>query len=86
MFEKSSGALIGYSDLKEINNLLMEVKRQQKNPEECKRPLAKAMIVFMVRELRIYKYKFVYVQLPAVNTKGANLFPIFRRFYIVLLD
>jgi len=44
------------------------------------------MIVFMVRELRIYKYKFVYVQLPAVNTKGANLFPIFRRFYIVLLD
>ena len=50
VFEKSSGALIGYSDLKEINNLLMEVKRQQKNPEECKRPLAKAMLVFMVRD------------------------------------
>jgi len=34
VFEKFSGALIGYSDLGEINNLLMEVERQQKNPEE----------------------------------------------------
>ena len=78
VFEKSSGAVIGYSDLGDINNILQDVERQFKNPDDYQRPLAKVMLVFMVRGL-FTSMKFVYAQFPAASTKGADLFPIFRQ-------
>lgn len=77
VFQKSSGALIGYSDLGEINNMLNDAERQYKNPDEHRRPLAKVMLVFMIRGL-FNKMKFAYAQFPAASTKGAELFPLFR--------
>ena len=78
VFEKSSGAIIGYSDLGDVNNILHDAKRQFKNPNDHRRPLAKVMLVFMVRGL-FTSMKFVYAQFPAASTKGADLFPIFRQ-------
>ena len=51
VFQKSSGALIGYTDLGEMNNILNDAERQYKNPDVHQRPLAKVMLVFMVRGL-----------------------------------
>ena len=48
VFQKSSGALEGYADLGEINNILGDAERQYKNPDKHQRPLAKVMLVFMV--------------------------------------
>ena len=78
VFEKSSGAVIGFSDLGDVNNILQDVERQFKNPNNYQRPLAKVMLVFMVRGL-FTSMKFVYCQFPAASTKGADLFPIFRQ-------
>ena len=51
VFEKSSGAVIEFSDLGDLNNILQDVERQFKNPNDHQRPLAKVMLVFMVRGL-----------------------------------
>jgi len=49
VFEKSTGSLVGYSDLEEVNNLLAEVEQHSKEPDTLqKRPLAKCMLVFMI--------------------------------------
>ena len=45
VFQKFSGALIGYQDLGEINNILHDAKSQSENPGNCNRPLAKRMLV-----------------------------------------
>ena len=78
VIQRSSGALIGYQDLGDINNILHDAENQIKNPGNCKRPLAKLMLVFMVRGL-FSSLKFPYVQFPASTTKGADLFPLFRQ-------
>ena len=76
VFQKSSGALIGYLDLGEINNILHDAKSQIENPGNCNRPLAKRMLVFMVRGI-FSSLKFPYAQFPASSTKGGDLFPLF---------
>ena len=79
VFEKSTGSLVGYSDLGEVNNLLAEVEQHSKEPDTLqKRPLAKCMLVFMIRGL-FNSLKFPYVQFPASSTKGAQLFPLLRK-------
>ena len=76
VFQKSSGALIGYQDLGDVNNLLHDAEDQINNPSNHRRPLAKLMLVFMVRGV-FTPLKFPYVQFPAAGTKGADLFPLF---------
>ena len=78
VFQRSSGALIGYQDLGDVNNILHDAESQVTNPNNCKRPLAKIMLVFMVRGL-FSSLKYPYVQFPASSTKGADLFPLFRQ-------
>ena len=75
VFNKASGALVGFHNLGEVNNLLGDLERELKNPN-TRRPLAKIMLVFMVRGL-FTSMKFPYVQFAAANTKGATLFPLF---------
>ena len=77
VFNKTSGALVGFHDLGEVNNLLGDMERELKNPN-TRRPLAKVMLVFMVRGL-FTAMKFPYVQFAATSTKGATLFPLFRQ-------
>jgi len=72
---KSSGAVIGYSNLG--ISILQDAERQQfKNPNDYQRPLAKVM-VFMIHGM-FTNMKFVYARFPAASTKNANLFPIFN--------
>ena len=73
VFEKSTG---GHSDLGDVNNLLAAAEQQSKEPDAMQQgPLAKCMLVFMVRGL-FNSLKFPYVQFPASSTKGAQLFPL----------
>ena len=52
VFEKSTGSLFGYTDLGDISNQLDEFMQSFKDhSESLSRPLAKAMLVFMVKGL-----------------------------------
>ena len=77
VFNKASGALVGFHDLGDVNNLFGDMERDLKNPNS-RRPLAKVMLVFMIRGL-FTPMKFPYIQFAAASTKGATLFPLFRQ-------
>ena len=50
-FDKHTGALVGYSDLGEVNNILSDYEKQLSSSHSMQTPMAKLMLVFMVREL-----------------------------------
>lgn len=77
-FDKHTGMLVGYADLGEINNLLLDYEQQYNGSGRMPRPLAKCMLVFMVRGL-FTSLKFPYVQFPAAKTKGADIFPLLKQ-------
>ena len=77
-FNKHTGELVSYADLGEINNLLDDYEQQIDGSETAPRALGKCMLVFMVRGL-FTPLKFPYVQFPAANTKGADIFPLVRQ-------
>ena len=45
VFQRSSGALVGYQDLGDVNNTLHDAESQIKNLNNFNRPLAKRMLV-----------------------------------------
>ena len=51
VFEKSTGALFGFTDLGETNNQLDDFEAMLKNDASLQRPLAKTMVVFMFKGL-----------------------------------
>jgi len=52
VYDKSTGRLTGYADLGEVNNLLVAAEQKFKGPSSnMQRPLAKCMLVIMVRGL-----------------------------------
>jgi len=77
-FDKHTGNLVGYSDLGEINNVLLDYEQHLENSGRTPRPLSKCMLVFMVRGL-FTSLKFPYLQYPASSTKGADIFPLLRQ-------
>ena len=77
-FDKHTGALVGYSDLGEINNILSDYEKQLSASHSTQRPMAKLMLVFVVRGF-FTSLKFPYVQLPAASTKGGDIFPLVRQ-------
>ena len=79
VYDKSTGTLTGYSDLEEVNTLLMAAEEKFKDPgSNMQRPLAKRMLVFMVRGL-FTSLKFPYAQFPAASPKGAQLCPLLHQ-------
>ena len=78
VFDKHSGAIIGYAEVGDVTNLLDTLEAQVDNPEGQMRPLAKCMLVFMVRGV-FTSLRYPYVQFSAVSTKGASLFPLLRK-------
>ena len=79
VYDKSTGRLTGYADLGEVNNLLVAAEQKFKGPSSnMQRPLAKCMLVIMVRGL-FNSLKFTYAQFPAASTKGAQLFPLLHQ-------
>ena len=77
VYDKHTGSLTGYSDMGEVNNLFMELE-QDKKSETSRRPLAKCVLVFMIRGL-FTSLKFPYAHFPTTSTTGAELFPILRK-------
>ena len=75
VFDKHSGSLTGFTDLGDVCNLLAEYEQQQNGDGSMnfRRPVAKCMVVFMVRGL-FTSLKFAYAQFPSTNTKGCDLF------------
>lgn len=79
VYDKNTGSLTGYANLGEINNLLMAAEQRFKDPiSNMQRPLAKCMLVIMVRGL-FNSLKFPHAQFPAATTKGAQLFPLLHQ-------
>ena len=77
-FNKHTGELIGYSDLGGVNNLLADYEQQLTTSNKSPRPLAKCMLMFMVRGL-FTSLKYPYVQFSAASTKGADIFSLVRQ-------
>lgn len=77
IFNKHNGCLIGFQDLGDMNNLIAKYENQHNENEGMflRRPLAKTMVVFMIRGL-FTNLKFPYAQFPAASAKGDDLFPL----------
>ena len=76
VFEKSTGALFGFTDLGDVGNQLDEfVQSFKSDNQSLPRPLAKAMLVFMVKGL-FNNISLPYAQFPVNSVKGGDIFPL----------
>ena len=76
VYEKHTGSLIGFANLGEMNNHLIDFERQLEHKSLENAPLAKTMMTFMVRGL-FTGLQFPYAQFPCVNVSGDLLFDPF---------
>lgn len=74
VFDKHSGKLIGFANLGEVNNHLIDL--EQSIASQTTPKLAKTMLVFMVRGL-FNKLQFPYAQFPALDLSGDLLYQPF---------
>ena len=76
VFDKSTGAMIGFTDLGEVSNQLSEFERSLNNDNpRLHRPLAKSMLVFMFRGL-FTNIALAFAQFPVTSVKGHDIFPL----------
>ena len=76
VFEKSTGALFGFTDLGETNNQLHDFEAMLKTDASAlQRPLAKTMVVFMFKGL-FTNTALPYAQFAASSLTGADMFPL----------
>lgn len=77
VFNKHTGALVGFVDLGSINNQLAKFERSlMSNTSSHSLPLAKSIVVFFVCGL-FTKLKFPYAQFPSMNLSGDLIFTPF---------
>ncbi len=76
IYEKHSGALIGFANLGEVNNHLLAFERTMSSDQSSPLPLAKSMMTFMVRGL-FTSLHFPYAQFPCAKVTGDLLFDPF---------
>ena len=78
VYERSTGNLIGYCDIGDINNdlQLLEKEYLEKDEESIKNLLAKTMMVLMIRGL-FTDLQFPYASFPTSNLTGEQMVPIF---------
>ncbi len=69
------GQITGFTNIGDINNHLMKFKKSIESGEK-EEPLAKSMLVVMVREL-FSKLQFAYAQFSCSSLNGCQLYPIF---------
>ena len=72
VYDKHQGSLIGFVNLGETNNKLLEFEAAL-SQESKKAPLASSMLVMMVRGL-FYKLNYPYAQFGCANLSGDQLF------------
>ena len=75
VYDKHSLQVIGFVNLGDINNQLLNFERAQTNnsQEAITPPIAKHMLVFMVRGI-FSELEFPYVRFPCANTSGDIVF------------
>lgn len=74
VYDKHSGALIGFVNIGETNKLLLEFEQRLEGEDEAVSfPLAKNMFVFMARGV-FSSLQFPYLQLPCASITGDLLF------------
>ena len=76
VFDKHNGAMIGYAKLGDINDHLLQFEQSLTEDQPSPPPLAKSMMVFMVRGL-FNKLQFPYAQLPCASLSGDLLYEPF---------
>ena len=76
VFDKHSGAMIGFTKLGDINDHLLKFERSLTEDQPSSPSLAKSMMVFMVRGL-FNKLGFPYTQFPCANLSGDLLYEPF---------
>ncbi len=72
VYDKHSGALLGFTDLGNVNNLLAEFERSLSSDAPTER-LSKSMLVIMVRGL-FTRLQFPYAQFACSSVTGDQLF------------
>ena len=75
VFKKSTGELVGFVDLGEINNDFLRYSNSE-SESMSELPLAKSVLFIMVRGLTS-NLTFPYAQFPVDSVKGSQLFPLF---------
>lgn len=70
------GAIVGFTNLGEVNDHLSAFERSFEDESESQEPLAKSMLVLMVRGL-FTKLQFPYVQFPCTKLHGYELYDLF---------
>ena len=76
IYDKHSGALIGFANLGEINTHLLHFEHSLSQGDSASQPLAKTMLTFMVRGL-FTSLRFPYAQFPCTKLTGDLLFDPF---------
>ena len=77
VFNKLTGSVTGFVDLGDINNHFNDMENLINNESNKRpnRPLAKTLLVFMIRGA-VTNFVFPYALYPAKSPKGCDLFPI----------
>ena len=76
VFDKHTGAMIGYTNLGDINEHLLHFERSLSDSAPATPKLAKTMMVFMVQGL-FSKLQFAYAQFPSADLSGDLLYEPF---------
>jgi hypothetical protein len=81
VYDKHSGRMIGYVDLGEVNNHLLEFEKSIEQDDNASTGLANSMLVMMVRGL-FSSLRFPYIQFPCTNLSGELMFrPFWQTVY-----
>lgn len=78
VYNKGSGSLIGFCDLGDVVQQLNDFEQNISSDTPIKRPLAKAMTVFMVRGV-FTNIKFPYAQFPMTSGTRYDLFLFYSK-------
>ena len=81
VYQKHTGELVGFADLGDVNNHLLAFERTVKGEKKVMPPLAKSMLVLMVKGL-FTPLKYAYAQFPCAKLTGGLLFdPFWKAIY-----
>ena len=75
VYDKHSGKLIGFVDLGDINNHLLQLEKSLMQGQSLQ-SLSKSMLVVMIRAL-FSSFQFPYAQFPCSSLTGDQLFNVF---------
>lgn len=70
------GAIIGFTNLGEVNLHLSEFEASTKDSKDSREPLANSMLVLMVRGL-FNDLEFPYAQFPCTSLAGHQMYELF---------